>query len=185
MASAFTHGFVALSLGKLMTGRLARRVWTLGLFCSLLPDIDVIGFLFGIPYRHWLGHRGLFHSLPFAVVTGTAVMLLAFRDLPRFTGRWWLLAAYFSAVTASHGVLDAMTDGGYGTGFFMPFDSTRYFLPWRPLTVAPIGVYGFLSRWGWEVILSELIWIWLPLSLLFAGVLAVRRYRDRRSRAAR
>ena len=112
-------------------------------------------------------------------------MLLAFRDLPRFTKQWWLCALYFSAVTASHGLLDAMTDGGFGIGFFSPFDNTRYFLPWRPLTVSPIGVYGFLSRWGWEVIRSELIWIWLPLSLLLAGVLAVRRHRERHSRAAR
>jgi inner membrane protein len=177
MASAFTHGFVALSFGRLLTGPLTRRVALLGLLCSVLPDFDVGTFYFGIPYRHWLGHRGLMHSLPFALLTGIAVLLIAFRDVPRFSRRWWLLAVYFVAATASHGVLDAMTDGGYGIGFFVPFDNTRFFLPWRPLTVSPIGVYGFLSRWGWQVIKSELLWIWLPFGLLLAAVLIVRRVR--------
>jgi inner membrane protein len=179
MASAFTHGFVALSLGKLLLpGALERRVWTSGLLCSLLPDLDVVAFRFGIPYGHPLGHRGLFHSLFFALVAGISVMLIAFRSEPRFTGRWRILAVYFSAVTASHGLLDAMTSGGYGVGFFLPFDRTRYFLPWRPLQVSPIGVYGFFSRWGWDVIASEFLWVWIPFLLLLAGM-ALMHYKSR------
>jgi inner membrane protein len=180
MASAFTHGFVAFAFNRLLLpGAMVPRVVALGLLCAVLPDLDVLGFRVGIPYRHWLGHRGFFHSLPFALLTGIIVMITVFRDLPRFSKRWWLLALYFSVVTASHGLLDAMTDGGFGIGFFSPFDNTRYFLPWRPLTVSPIGVYGFLSRWGWEVIRSELIWIWTPLVLLLAGVTVARRLRRR------
>lgn len=181
MASAFTHVFVAAALGKAVSPeKMPLRFWTLGLFCSLLPDLDVITFRLGIPYRHMFGHRGFFHSLPFALVVGLLVVLLAFRTVPRFNGRWWLLAGYFFAVTASHGVLDAMTDGGYGIAFFSPFSNTRYFLPWRPLEVAPIGVYGFFSRWGFEVILSELLWIWMPTLLLLIMLLIFRkRYRPR------
>jgi inner membrane protein len=181
MASAFTHGFVAVAFNRLLlSGALERRVLALGLLCAVLPDFDVLGFRVGIPYRHWLGHRGFFHSLPFAFLTGIIVMMTAFRDLPRFSKQWRLLALYFTVVTASHGLLDAMTDGGYGIAFFSPLDNTRYFLPWRPLTVSPIGVYGFLSRWGWEVIRSELIWVWSLLALLLAVVLSVRRLRSRR-----
>ncbi len=155
------------------------RFWTLGLFCSLLPDLDVIAFRLGIPYRHMFGHRGFMHSLPFAFIVGMLVVLLAFRTVPRFSGKWWMLAGYFFVVTASHGVLDAMTSGGYGTAFFSPFDNTRYFFPWRPLVVSPIRVYGFFSRWGWNVILSEFLWIWIP-SLVFLGILLFLRRRLRR-----
>lgn len=88
-----------------------------------------------------------------------------------------MLAGYFFAVTASHGVLDAMTSGGYGIAFFSPFDNTRYFLPWRPLVVSPIGVYGFFSRWGWNVITSELLWIWLPGLALVCAIALIRRRR--------
>jgi inner membrane protein len=178
MASAFTHVFVAAALGNAVsTERMPLRFWMLGLFCSLLPDLDIITFRLGIPYRHMFGHRGISHSLPFALLVGLLVVLLAFRTVPRFTGRWWLLAGYFFAVTASHGVLDAMTSGGSGTAFFSPFDTTRYFLPWRPLVVSPIGVYGFFSRWGWDVIMSELLWIWLPGLVLVCAIALIRRRR--------
>jgi inner membrane protein len=70
--------------------------------------------------------------------------------------------------TASHGVLDAFTDGGLGVAFFAPFDGTRYFFPVRPIRVSPIGVARFFSRTGMEVLSSEMIWVWIP-----SGVLAL------------
>ena len=184
MASAFTHGIVALAAGKLaFPERMPARFWLLGLLFSVLPDLDVIAFRFGVPYGYWLGHRGFSHSLLFAALTGAAVVLLAFRSEPRFSKRWWFLAAYLTAVTASHGVLDAMTDGGYGIAFFSPVDDHRFFLPWRPLTVAPIGVRGFFSRWGWDVLKSELLWIWLPLISALAIADIVHKQRTGRNRA--
>jgi inner membrane protein len=179
MASAFTHTIVALAAGRIaFPERRPLRIWMLGIVCALLPDVDVIAFRYGVPYGHWLGHRGFSHSLLFALLAGIAVTLLAFRSELRFSKRWWLLTAYFTVVTASHGVLDAMTDGGYGTAFFSPFDDHRFFLPWRPLTVAPIGVRGFFSRWGWDVLMSELLWIWLPLLMLLVLIQLVRRARS-------
>ncbi|MEK6742492.1 MAG: metal-dependent hydrolase [Nitrospirota bacterium] len=181
MASAFTHVFVAAALGKAVSQeKMPLRFWMLGLFCTLLPDLDVIAFRLGIPYRHMFGHRGFFHSLPFALIVGVLVVSLAFRTVPRYSNKWWLLAGYFFAVTASHGVLDAMTSGGYGIAFFSPFDDTRYFLPWRPLVVSPIGVYGFFSRWGWNVIVSEFLWIWLPILMLLFILMFFRKKLRRR-----
>jgi len=52
------------------------------------------------------------------------------------------------------------------------------FLPWRPLEVAPIGVRGFFSRWGWDVLLSEWLYIWLPVTLLLVIVYRVRGQRS-------
>jgi len=80
---------------------------------------------------------------------------------------------------ASHGVLDAMTDGGKGIGFFIPFDNHRYFLPFRPIHVSPIG----LNLAG-DVLWSELKWIWIPAGLIaLAGKLlghTLRRYESTR-----
>jgi inner membrane protein len=185
MASAFTHAFVAAALGKIVTaGKMPLRFWSLGIFCSILPDLDVFGFYYGIRYGDLMGHRGFTHSLLFAAITAALVMVLAFRDVPRFTKKWWLLAAYFFAVTASHGVLDAMTSGGYGIAFFSPFDKTRYFLPWRPLRVSPIGVRGFFSRWGADVLVSELLWVWLPVLAVLAAVILCRKKALRAPRRA-
>jgi inner membrane protein len=82
---------------------------------------------------------------------------------------------YFFLATASHGFLDAMTDGGLGVAFFSPFNNTRYFLPWRPIRVSPIGVTRFFSHRGLEVIRSELLWIWLPSALLIVSAWILRR----------
>ena len=82
--------------------------------------------------------------------------------------------AFFFLATASHGFLDAMTDGGLGVAFFSPFDDTRYFLPLTPIRVSPIGISRFFTARGFAVIRSELLWIWLPTALLIA-VLCVSR----------
>ena len=176
MASAFTHSIVALAAGKLFFAeRMPVRFWVLMVLCTLLPDLDVVGFYHGVRYADKMGHRGFSHSLLFALIVAVLVTVAAFPAVKRFSKQWWLLIACFFAATASHGVLDAMTDGGYGIAFFSPFSNTRYFLPWRPLDVAPIGVRGFFSRWGWDVLMSELLWIWLPLAVLLLIVRVVRK----------
>ena len=92
---------------------------------SMLPDADVIGFAFGIRYADALGDRGLSHSFFFAAVFGVIVAAL----YGERRERWLWLAAYFGVVTASHAVLDALTDGGLGVALFAPFSNERYFLP--------------------------------------------------------
>ena len=74
MASVFSHAIVGLSLGSAFYRRGAtNRLWAAGAFCSVLPDIDVIGFRFGVQYGDFWGHRGFTHSLLFAAVTALAV----------------------------------------------------------------------------------------------------------------
>ncbi len=169
MASGFTHLFVGEALGKVYTEKkMPAKFWVLAAVCSIFPDFDIVAFYLRVPYGHMFGHRGFSHSLLFAAILGMLTVLFAFRDVPRWSRMWWGLAAFFFLVTASHGILDAMTNGGFGIGFFIPFDKTRYFLPWRPLVVSPIGVHGFLSRWGWNVMKSEFIWVWIPLLTILA-----------------
>jgi inner membrane protein len=86
---------------------------------------------------------------------------LGFKAVPKFSKEWWRLLAFFFVITASHGVLDAMTNGGLGVAFFAPFDSTRYFFPWRPIVVSPIGFGSFFSHWGALVLLSEIKYVWV------------------------
>ena len=77
-------------------------------------------------------------------------------------------------ITASHGVLDAMTNGGLGVAFFSPFNTRRYFFPWTPIEVSPIGAGGFFSARGWDVIWSEIMWIWGPALVLGAIIWALQ-----------
>jgi membrane-bound metal-dependent hydrolase YbcI (DUF457 family) len=126
LASAFSHAVAALGIGACSYGPdMPKRVWVIGALCSVIPDIDVLGFRFGIRYGDFWGHRGFTHALLFAAVMASAVILIGFRraapDLSRHS--MWV---YFFVAAASHGFLDAMTDGGLGVAFFSPFDNPLF-----------------------------------------------------------
>lgn len=111
------------------------------------------------------------HSLLFAAVIA---IIMGFRFAPARAERWKLILLLF-VITASHGVLDAMTNGGLGVAFFSPFDPHRYFFPWTPIQVSPIGASGFFSTRGMDVVLSEIIWVWGPAVVLGVFIWIVRR----------
>jgi inner membrane protein len=160
MATVITHAVTALTLGSLYPGRrLTWKFWAVSAACAILPDADVFGFAFGVPYEAFWGHRGFTHSLAFAAIVSAAVVLGFSGQLERGTPKRFRLFVYFFLVTASHGLLDALTDGGLGVALFSPFDTTRYFLPWRPIPASPIGA-GFFSKWGFEVLRTEAIQVW-------------------------
>ena len=179
MPSIFSHAFAALALGRASTAeKRPARFLVLSALCAVLPDADVISFAFGVERGSIFGHRGLTHSLTFALLLALLVVWLAFRRTQAFSKGWWMLLFYFFIVTASHGLLDALTDGGSGVAFFAPFDATRYFFPWRPIEVSPIGMRFFSER-GLIVIASEFIWVWIPAMLLIAASWLHRRLRAR------
>jgi inner membrane protein len=166
MASAFTHVFAAASLGAVITpGRVVPRLLILGAACSVLPDLDVVGFRLGVSYGDLLGHRGLSHSLLFAFLTALIATKIFFSN-SRFEGLRVRVVIYLFVVTASHGFFDAMTNGGLGVAFFSPFDPTRYFLPLQPVEVSPIGFRAFFTARSLGVLASELIWIVLPWAVI-------------------
>jgi len=182
MASIFAHAAAGAALWPLFqTARLPRHVWLTGAVLAMVPDLDVVGFRFGIAYGDLLGHRGLTHSLFFAAALGALVLEVGYRKRkwPVDRMRLW---GYLALATASHGVLDALTTGGLGVAFFAPLVSQRYFFPWRPILVSPIGVGAFFSAWGLAVLKNEALWVGLP-AALFAGVVHLLRrpVRDRRA----
>lgn len=160
------------SLGHVAVGMAAARAATapgkspvalmIGLsLLSLLPDADVIGFRFGVAYADAFGHRGASHSLLFAVVVGVACgSVIPFGGLSRARR-----VALCVLVLCTHGLLDTLTDGGLGAALGWPWSLHRFFAPWRPIPVAPIG-RRLLSVWGARVMATELV-LFLPL-LLYA-----------------
>ncbi len=130
---------------------------------ALLPDADVIAFGLGIPYHAPFGHRGASHSLFAAAICGALGMCVLYREQHRSAAARLRLGLFLFAVVASHGVLDALTDGGLGVALVWPFDSGRYFAPLRPLPVAPIGARLF-SPYGYRVLGTELVYFF-PLFL--------------------
>jgi inner membrane protein len=175
MPTVLSHGIVAAAIGRVFQrDSVSASYWVAGIACAVLPDLDAIGLRLGIPYGATLGHRGLSHSLMFALVLGTLATVALFkRGSPGMRRhRIWL---YLCVAAASHGVLDAFTNGGLGVALLAPFDNTRYFAPWRPIQVSPIGLRPLLSREGAEVLLSEAAWLWLPAAMVVMSSLLWRR----------
>jgi inner membrane protein len=179
MASAFSHAISAIAIGKAtFIQKPGWKFWLLGMFCAIVPDADVISFSFGIPYESMWGHRGITHSFFFAALLAFVINFIFYRNEKMFSRHWWLLWLFFFLCTASHPVLDAMTSGGEGVAFFAPFHNERYFFPFRPITVSPIGVAKFFSAWGWKVIKTEFIWVWVPLLVIIIAIKIFKRIQD-------
>ncbi len=167
MASAFGHAVAAFTASRFFPKFLMqKRVIFLGIASSIMPDIDVLAFRYGIPYEDLWGHRGMTHSIFFAVIWST-VLVLVFHGKSKRNHRWKLFTFYFLA-TVSHSVLDAFTTGGAGVVFFAPFDTERYFFPWRVIKVSPISASRFFSEWGLKVLASEAKYIGIPCFTLWA-----------------
>ncbi len=176
MPTIFSHAIFSTAMGAAYADRpMPARFWIFAGICSVLPDLDVIAFGFGIPYRSVWGHRGFTHSLLFAVLAGCCIALCGFREeefAEMKRGRR-SLAVFFILAIASHLLLDSLTNGGLGVAAFAPFENARYFAPFRPIRVSPIGA-DFFSFYGLQVLASEIVWVWMP---ALALVLLARLYR--------
>lgn len=170
MPTVFTHIVVPLAW-RAATRRQPPDVRTVvaAMGLAVLPDADVIAFAAGVPYASALGHRGFTHSIAFALVT--ALLALAWLRPPR--SRLPGVGFFLFVAAVSHPLLDALTNGGLGVALLWPWSDARWFAPWRPVAVSPIGAHFFGPR-GVTVLLSEMLWIWLPLAFA-ALVLRTRR----------
>jgi inner membrane protein len=137
----------------------------------MVPDLDVLAFRFGIPYGAFWGHRGFSHSLLFALLTALPAAALTCRRL-RIPFLDW--CGFLFVAVASHGLLDALTNGGLGVALFAPFDDRRWFNPWRPVEDSPNGLSFFSAR-GLDTLWSEFIWILVPAATILGAVEIGRR----------
>lgn len=175
MPSAFTHAFAGAALSTLAPRRFRGAALGVTLAAvAALPDLDAVALHY--PYAHPLGHRGFSHSLVFAALVALAltVILCRGKGLASRPAAGLFVVVFLAA--ASHGVLDAFTDAGLGVGFLLPFDDRRYFAPWRPLRTSPLNPRAFFGPKGLRILHNEVLWVWLPVSIVVAaGWLARRR----------
>ena len=178
MCTIYTHAAAGLGIARLYTARpMSWPYWALAALLPIIPDLDVFS---TAAYGSTLGHRGITHSLLFALVLGIVAASMTCR---RLQTSWWSLAFLFFVVVASHGLLDAITRGGETIQFFWPLQA-RYG-NWGPIPVSDISVELPDPRYS-RAVRSELLWVWLPIILLVGAVTAHRRLQGPRSvRASR
>jgi inner membrane protein len=173
MCSVFTHPAVPLALSACLPDEMiSRTLLFAGVACSVIPDLDVIGSAFGVRYGDMLGHRGLTHSIAFAAALALLFALTLSRHEP--AGPTMTFAFLFVS-TLSHPLLDMLTNGGLGVALLAPFSDERFFFPWRPIDVSPIG-FGFFSLRAIRVLASEVQWVWLPAAAVFLTAASLRRF---------
>ena len=169
MPTILTHAVLPLAAGlALGPSRIAKPVLITGMVLAMLPDADVIGFKLGVDYADQFGHRGASHALLVAAVVAAAVAAIM------RPANAQLIFAFLFASMASHGILDAFTSGGLGPALLWPFSDARYFAAVTPIRVSPIDV-GFFSARGVLVIVSEALWVWMPVSITALAGWAVLR----------
>jgi inner membrane protein len=172
MASVFGHIAASTALAYAFFPEQTRpAVLGLAAFCAAAPDLDVLAFRFGIDYGSEWGHRGWTHSIVFAVALGLLLAALFFRQDRDF----WKIALLCVLATASHPLLDMLTNGGRGVALWWPFSLERLFFPWHPIQVSPLSAGAFFSKWGLAVLWSEAKWIGLPGLVLVAVGWCLRR----------
>ena len=177
MPTIFSHAIFAVVIGRAgLEKSVTYRFWILTAVCAMIPDADVVSYSFGAERGGMFAHRGFTHSIVFALLFGGAVAFLVHKFLP--TGiKYAKLFVFFALAVFSHPFLDMLTDGGSGAALLAPFSGERFFLPFRPIEVSPIGMRFFSER-GIDVILSEFVWVWLPAFLIFALISAGRKIRQ-------
>lgn len=171
MPSIITHAAVPLMLGAAAGRRcVSGRLLLAGAVAAILPDLDVTALKFGIRYQDAFGHRGATHSISFAL----ALAVLAALAHPLLKSTGWRSAVFVGLSVLSHPLLDMCTNGGMGVALLWPFSEHRWFFPFRPIAVSPLGVTRFMASRGVAVMTSELYWVWLPTALLSLALVVGR-----------
>ena len=122
---SLTHIALGACLGELFLGKkIGKKAMLYGAVAASLPDIDFVASFWLSPTGDLLAHRGLTHSICFAVafVAGAALFLSRRHRTENVSNVSWLV--FLGTAITSHLFLDAFN--AYGIGWFEPFNHHRF-----------------------------------------------------------
>lgn len=120
---SITHLALGACTGELILGKkIGRKAMLFGAIAANIPDLDIIPGLFARADKALLIHRGIMHSLFFALAAGIAIAVVIKKRYPHI--RLELLSFFFCGELALHDLLDTCTS--YGTGLLEPFSHHRF-----------------------------------------------------------
>jgi inner membrane protein len=131
-----------------------RRLCLVAAGCAALPDIDYLG---------WpVAHRGITHSIAFALIGALAATIIFFRssDWRQSRAR---IALILALAFLSHGLLDGLSTYSYGIAYLAPFSTQRFRLWWTPLGDPEGRLVGQLVQEALVVLLPAIVLSWLGL----------------------
>lgn len=119
-----THIVIGACIGEIALGKkIGRKAMVVGAVSQSLPDIDFLAATWLDTSHNLLAHRGITHSLLFAVLASMAMagVLRRWRVFSSVTYRRWLI--FWLLQVLIHIFLDAFNN--YGVGWFEPFSDYR------------------------------------------------------------
>jgi inner membrane protein len=167
VASLFAHAALPLLASRALALPKSheRRALLAGVLCGCLPDLDVVTYALEIRANEPLGHRGLFHSLLASIVLAAVATWFVGRGLDRRGPEHRRVFFFLLFSAASHGVLDALTQGEVGVALFAPFSPVRVASPWKLLPACPVGLTEYLGYFGLLTLANEVLYAAAPVAL--------------------
>ena len=168
MPTVISHSIVAAGIARWFHFANKRKLLFAAILLAAIPDFDTI--LMGIfGHDSIFRHRGIMHSILFAVCTSGLATLLFHRKHWIERRNVWKLFGLFFIFAFSHPLLDGFSTGGYiGVAYLAPFDNTRYvlgdLLPLAPLDPGRLftsrGLSLFLTEAGmlWSFAVGSILW---------------------------
>ena len=163
---SLTHICLGACVGELLLHKqLGKKALLWGIAAQNLPDIDAVAALFLPADRAFLIHRGITHSLFFAIVAGLLLAWLAKRVHYKALASFGTLAFFFCFQLLLHDLLD--TCNSYGTGLLEPFSHQRFSVNLLYVADPPFTAAMFLAaillifkatrnkyrtKWAWSAI---------------------------------
>jgi inner membrane protein len=121
---SLSHIILGAAIGEAILGKKAgRKAMFYGALAGNLPDIDVLGIFFLSDSQQLLFHRGITHSIFFAVLISVLFGWFSKRWTRNNPINWINWAWLCFAAMLSHLLLDSFTC--YGLGLFEPFSNYR------------------------------------------------------------
>jgi len=161
MPSSFTHAFAGCVIARhCLLKANSFRLIALCIGVAIFPDADVVMHFCGFPDTHMLGHRGITHSIPFAVLFALLLTPCGARFVNLRSARWKLFFLLLLCLL-SHPMLDAFTNSNTGVALLAPFDNSRFKVP-NPLLIDSPLVDEFYGIAAVLALSSEFCLIWFP-----------------------
>jgi inner membrane protein len=121
---SLTHIILGAAIGEAVLGKkLGRKAMLWGAVADTIPDFDVFTSPCVSHAQQLMIHRGITHSLLFAIVVSLLLGLLFARWQKNTEVSWKEWAWLFFLGMFTHDIIDSFTC--YGTGLFEPFSSYR------------------------------------------------------------
>jgi inner membrane protein len=120
---SLTHLAFGACTGELLLGRkLGKKALIYGAIAANIPDVDIVAGFLAPADKAFVIHRGITHSIFFAIVFGLCLAWLVKKFHPAIAYK--LLAFLFCFELLMHDLIDTCTS--YGTGLLEPFSHHRF-----------------------------------------------------------